>query len=237
LQQLQPAEATILDLLAPQLPMMTMLDIGVGAGRTTRHFADRVANYRGIDYSADMIAACQKRFPKNDFAVSDARDLSVVADDSCDFILFSYNGIDTVSPDDRLKVFAEVQRVGRSVGYFCFSSHHLTAFERDFDLRRQLSWNPGKAYVNLVMSGLLNVVNYPIGYKQLQELNHAILRDESHNFRLKQYYIRSEAQIEQLQAGFCDVRVFSWKSGVELVTADTRSACTDLWLYYLCRIK
>ncbi len=238
LQQLQPAEATILGLLESKLATMTMLDIGVGAGRTTRHFADRVASYRGVDYSADMIAACQKRFPKTDFAVSDARDLSAVTDDSCDFVLFSYNGIDTVAPDDRLKVLAEVQRVGRSGGYFCFSSHHLTAFERDFDLRRQLSWHPGKTYVNLVMSGLLNVVNYPIGHKQLKLLNHAVLRDESHNFRLKQYYIRSAAQVAQLlQAGFQDVQVYSWKSGVELVTAVERSACTDLWLYYLCRIS
>jgi ubiquinone/menaquinone biosynthesis C-methylase UbiE len=237
LQRLQPAEATILALLESQLATMTMLDIGVGAGRTTRHFVDRVAHYRGIDYSADMIAACQQRFPKTNFAVSDARDLGAVADDSCDFVLFSYNGIDTVSPDDRLTVLQEVQRVGRSGGYFCFSSHHLTAFERDFDLRRQLSWNPGKTYVNLVMSGLLHLVNYPISYKQLQGRSHAVLRDESHNFRLKQYYIRSTAQIEQLQAGFHNVQVFSWKSGVELVTAEAQSACTDLWLYYLCRIN
>jgi ubiquinone/menaquinone biosynthesis C-methylase UbiE len=238
LQQLQPAEAAILALLESQLATMTMLDIGVGAGRTTRHFADRVADYRGIDYSADMIAACQQRFPKTDFAVGDARDLSSVADHSCDFVLFSYNGIDTVSAGDRLIVLQEVQRVGRSGGYFCFSSHHLTAFERDFDRRRQFSWNPGKTYVNLVMSGLLNLVNYPIGHKQLQGLNYAVLRDESHNFRLKQYYIRSAAQIEQLQAaGFHDVQVFSWKSGVELVTAAAQSACTDLWLYYLCRIN
>jgi ubiquinone/menaquinone biosynthesis C-methylase UbiE len=241
LQQLQPAEVTILALLEPQLATMTMLDLGVGAGRTIGHFVDAVASYCAIDYSADMIAACQTRFPQVDphtFVVGDARDLTMVADDSCDFVLFSYNGIDNVVQDDRLKILAEVQRVGRSGGYFCFSSHHLTAFESAFDWRQQCSWNPGKAYVNWVMAGILNWVNRPIGYKQIQTMDHVVLCDEAHNFRLKQYYIRAAAQIAQLEtAGFHDVQVYSWKTGRELVTATERSACPDLWLYYLCRIN
>jgi ubiquinone/menaquinone biosynthesis C-methylase UbiE len=241
LQQLQPAEVTILAQLAPQLATMTMLDLGVGAGRTIGHFVDVVASYCAIDFAADMIAACQLRFPKvdpNTFVVGDARDLTMVADDSCDFVLFSYNGIDNVVQDDRLKILAEVQRVGRSGGYFCFSSHHLTAFESAFDWRQQCSWNPGKAYVNWVMAGILNWVNRPIGYQQIQMMDYVVLCDEAHNFRLKQYYIRAAAQIAQLEtAGFHDVQVYSWKSGRELVTEAERSACQDLWLYYLCRIN
>jgi ubiquinone/menaquinone biosynthesis C-methylase UbiE len=245
LQQLQPAEATILALLTARLKLplaqMSMLDIGVGAGRTTAHFAKVTAEYIGIDYSADMIDACHQRFPQADpsvaFAVGDARNMSQFADASRDFILFSYNGIDSISHADRLAVFQEVSRIGRSDGYFCFSSHNLDVFERDFNLRQQISCNPLSTYVNLVMAGLLHLFNFPIGGKQLQAVNHAILRDESHNFRLKQYYIRPEAQIRQLEAQFADVQVYSWKSGLELKTEADRSACPDLWLYYLCRIK
>jgi cyclopropane fatty-acyl-phospholipid synthase-like methyltransferase len=36
---LQPAERTVLELLRTTLPQSTMLDIGVGAGRTTSFFA------------------------------------------------------------------------------------------------------------------------------------------------------------------------------------------------------
>ncbi len=241
LQQLQPAEASILALLQVQLAQMTMLDIGVGGGRTTQHFADVVASYIGIDYSADMIAACQKRFSQVDSSISlrvgDARQLSQFADDSYDFILFSYNGIDSMSHADRLNLFQEVSRIGRSNGYFCFSSHNLDVFERDFDWRQQVSWNPLSTYVNLVMWGLLHLFNFPIGRQQLQPVNHAILRDESHNFRLKQYYIRPQAQLAQLPAQFSDVQVYSWKSGLELKTEAERSACSDRWLYYLCRIN
>ncbi|MBE9031866.1 class I SAM-dependent methyltransferase [filamentous cyanobacterium LEGE 11480] len=243
LQQLQPAEETILELLKGQWADWSMLDIGVGAGRTTKHFAHRVAQYVGVDYSADMVAACVQRFPgakgsdQVRFDVCDARDLSQFADDSFDFVLFSYNGIDSVSHDDRLQVFREVQRVGKPGGYFCFSSHHLTAMARDFDWGKQWSWNPGKTYVNLMMTAILHGVNWPTGLKQIQAVPYALLKDESHTFRLKHYYIRAAAQLEQLQEWFGEVKVYGWNGGVELETVEAMDGCMDLWLYYLCRVK
>ena len=50
---LQPAEQLIIDRLAARLPTMKMLDIGVGAGRTTPYFCDRTADYIGIDSSSN----------------------------------------------------------------------------------------------------------------------------------------------------------------------------------------
>jgi ubiquinone/menaquinone biosynthesis C-methylase UbiE len=41
---------------------MKMLDIGVGRGRTTMHFAQAAEEYWAIDYSEEMIAACRERF-------------------------------------------------------------------------------------------------------------------------------------------------------------------------------
>ena len=38
LQQLQPAEETLIKLLKDRLSTMKMLDLGVGGGRTTKHF-------------------------------------------------------------------------------------------------------------------------------------------------------------------------------------------------------
>lgn len=37
-----------------------MLDIAVGAGRTTLHFASLIKSYVGIDYSSGMITECKK---------------------------------------------------------------------------------------------------------------------------------------------------------------------------------
>ena len=100
LKALQPAEEAILTLLKPGLGSMKMLDIGVGGGRTTRHFAAVTAEYVGIDYSAGMIDACKERCSgdaNTTFHVGDARDLSRFEDDCFDFILFSFNGIDYIS--------------------------------------------------------------------------------------------------------------------------------------------
>ena len=59
------SEETVLELLKPTLQGMKMLDVGVGAGRTTIYFAPLVHKYVGIDYSAKMITACKNKFKEN----------------------------------------------------------------------------------------------------------------------------------------------------------------------------
>lgn len=241
LKQLQPAEQTILDLLREQWSEMKMLDIGVGGGRTTRHFAQLVVEYVGIDYSADMIAACQKRFitssPAAVFKLCDARDMSQFEDNSFDFILFSFNGIDSISHAERLQVFQEVSRVGKTGAYFFFSSHNLQGIARELNWRNQVSLNPITSYVNLVMWALLRLYNRSISLSQLKTAAHLIVKDESHNFRLNQYYVRPQEQLNQLAADFNQIRVYSWKSGLEISGAEELDANVDLWLYYLCVLK
>jgi ubiquinone/menaquinone biosynthesis C-methylase UbiE len=240
LKTLQPAEQTILESLRSQLSTFKMLDIGVGGGRTSQHFAKIVADYTGIDYSAEMISACQKRFATTAqtirFDLCDARDLSRFPDNSFDFILFSFNGIDYISHRDRLQVLQEVQRVGKPGGYFCFSTHNLQNFEREFCLNHQLRINPIATYTNLVMFSLLRFFNRNLTLEQIKQSAHALIKDESHNFQLRTYYIRPHSQIEQLSPYFSQVKIFSWSSGLEL-TNDTEIANNlDSWLYYQCLI-
>lgn len=241
LKQLQPAEKTILNLLISRGSSLKILDIGVGGGRTTQHFAPIAAEYVGIDYSAEMITACQKRFPEwrqtVSFEVGDVRDLSRFEDDSFDFILFSFNGIDYISHADRLKAFREVARVGRPEGYFFFSSHNLQGLEREFDIKKQLSFNPIRSYVNLVMLALLRLLNLPMTLKQLKKSAYVFIRDESHNFRLKSYYVRPQEQLKQLASNFGAVKVYSWRSGLEITDEDALAANSEMWLYYLCALQ
>jgi ubiquinone/menaquinone biosynthesis C-methylase UbiE len=237
--QLQSAERTILNLLRSEWSSMKMLDVGIGGGRTTQHFSRIVQEYVGIDYSEEMIAVCQKRFPSESsvFEVADARDLSQFPDDSFDFILFSFNGIDVLPHGDRLRVLQEVRRVGKPGGYFCFSSHNLQGIERAFHWRNQISLNPVKTYVNLVMLGLLRFFNRSTSPQQIRQSAYEIIQDESHNFRLKQYYIRPQEQIKQLAADFDNIKIYSWNSGLQITTQQGLITNTDMWLYYLCRIK
>ena len=241
LSALQPAEETILALGAERLSTMKMLDLGVGGGRTTKHFAPLVAEYIGIDYSPEMIAACKKRFSSSSqtvfLEVGDARDLSRFRNNYFDLILFSFNGIDYISHSDRLRVFQEISRVGKSGGYFCFSSHNLQGMEREFEGRKHLSLNPFSTYVNLVMWVLLRCCNRSITPNQLKASTHAIIRDETHNFRLQTYYVRPQEQLQQLESNFRDIKVYSWKNDREIRSESELGSNYDMWLYYLCLIR
>ena len=61
---LHKPERTILNLFKNRLKNMRMLDVGIGGGRTTHHFARLVKEYVGIDYSEKMIDACNKKISK-----------------------------------------------------------------------------------------------------------------------------------------------------------------------------
>jgi ubiquinone/menaquinone biosynthesis C-methylase UbiE len=238
---LQAPEADLLAQLAPRLDQMAMLDLGVGAGRTTHHFAPLVASYLGIDYSAAMIAACEQRFTgvqtasgqPPQFAVADVRDLEHLPSQGFDLILFSFNGLDFVTHLERLQVLAELYRLCQPGGTVCFSSHNLQGIESQFDWRVQWQLNPLRTYVNLVMAGVWRWFNPGVTLAHLQAAAYQVIRDESHNFQLKTYYVRPSEQVKQLAAaGFEQVQVFTWREG--RVVLPPFENC-DPWLYYCCQ--
>ena len=233
LHQLQPAEAAIRDCLKRHLPNMKMLDVGVGGGRTTAHFAPLVRRYVGVDYSLEMVAACRQRYPTATLQVADARQLPF-ADSRFDFVLFSFNGIDYMDHGDRQQCLRELHRVVRPGGYLCFSSHNLPAMVHQFGARAQLRWNPLRAYTNLVMLGLLRWHNRDISRAQLAQADYAMLTDESHNFRLRTYYVRPEVQLQQLSR-WGDVWIYPWacREPYGLMALPQRH---ELWLYYFCQV-
>jgi ubiquinone/menaquinone biosynthesis C-methylase UbiE len=241
LRQLQPAEQTILHLLKDKLSTFKMLDIGIGGGRTTQHFAPLVKEYIGIDYSAEMITACQQRFLNVSWSISlevgDARNMHQFADNSFDFILFSFNGIDYVSHSDRLQILQEIKRVGKSGCYLFFSSHNLQSLVKQLDYKTLMSLNPFKTYINFVMLGFFKLFNLSIDFNKLKTATYVIIKDEPHNFRLQNYYIRPEEQIKQLEADFSNIEIYSWKTGLKVVDQNDPALNSDLWLYYLCTIR
>jgi SAM-dependent methyltransferase len=143
-------------------PGMAVLDLGVGGGRTTSYLSRVSSRYVGVDYSEAMIHACRKKFPDLDFLLADASDLSAFEDASFDAIIFSFNGLDSVVPDEkRLRCLRECWRVLRPTGVLVFSSHNprsilvcadwdrgrLRAFARRFVSQRN-------AFFPLVVGGL-----------------------------------------------------------------------------------
>jgi ubiquinone/menaquinone biosynthesis C-methylase UbiE len=238
-----PAEKTVLDLLRNELPGMVMLDIAVGGGRTTVHFSDMVKKYVGVDYSAEMIKACEKRFHGHadnmTFAVADMRSLEMFDDDSFDFILISNNAISTLVHDDRLTALQEIHRIGRQGGYLYFSAHNLQWVDRTmFNLRRQILWrHPRETYRKLRKWVRAHKYNEMSAIRNIRDQPYAFVNDGAHDFRLKHYYISPREQIKQLTPYFSNIRVFARDDGHEILGEEQLDCRDDGFLHYLCTIR
>lgn len=104
---------------------MSVLDVGVGGGRTTPYFAATAKRYIGIDYSQRMVHACRRKYSQLQFETMNATDLSAFDDDAFDLVLFAYNGIDSLGSDAaRARCLSEALRVLKPGAMFIFSSHN-----------------------------------------------------------------------------------------------------------------
>src|SRR5262245_8681466 len=107
---LYPPERELICLLRNQIAQMDILDLGVGAGRTSFTFAALARTYIGVDYAPKMIEACRSRFGENNrqrFYCIDAADLSTL-NEQFDLVLFTFNGLDCVDFDRRQRILDEV---------------------------------------------------------------------------------------------------------------------------------
>ena len=99
-----------------------ILDIGIGAGRTTSLLTMLTDDYVGIDYSQGLIEQAQQAFPDLDIRFGDARDLSAFSDKKFGLVVFSYNGIDSVGHENRALILSQVCGVLAPDGHFVYST-------------------------------------------------------------------------------------------------------------------
>jgi len=110
------------------LPGIDILDLGVGGGRTTPFLSGLASHYVGVDYAEGMVRVCREKFPQLRFEVADAANLSCFADGSFDAVVFSYNGLDNLVPEQkRRQCLQECHRVLKPGGVLIFSSHNPRA--------------------------------------------------------------------------------------------------------------
>lgn len=235
--QLQAPELAILDRLGPVLDRMTMLDLGVGAGRTARHFAPRVKSYLGLDYARTMIDRCRHDLPAYEFVVGDACRLDFAADSSYDLVLFSYNGIDHLPLADRERALREMKRVLRPGGTMLFSSHNSNFLPVIVDrFRIRFSPSPRETARALKWAMLFNLHNPTLRFRL--PLDIGIVNDGLHSFRSSGIcYVRPDLQVEALaRLGMADISCAGNESAAYVSGDDGTVAALDSpWVYYLCR--
>lgn len=231
---LQKPEQTILRILEPHLASAKMLDVGVGGGRTTEYFADRVADYTAMDYSSELIDCCRRKYPGARFITGDARNvLRVLGDGAFDLVLFSYNGIDNLSYDERLRLLADVRRICAPGGHFCFSTHNVQSIDA---LRARRLPSAPRSLIHVLLHRRNFLKRNHDTFRRAHDADFVVLHDDLYDLDFDLGYIRPRHQMELLrEAGFEQIRVFDLAEGRELATAQEVADSTDAWLYYLCR--
>jgi len=232
---LKETEKKILNLLKYNLPHGIMLDIGVGAGRTTEYFSKIYERYFGIDYSQNMIEYCIKKFkgmPNVSFMVLDARNLSIFENDAFNFVLFSHGGLDSVEHGDRIMILKEIWRICKNGGYFCFSTSNLDAISQH--CRVKFAKNPKffvRMLVRLLLIRILNPEMWAYSRGEKNNLQHTMFNVGGHDWGLKTHCITYKEQLEQLKnSGFWNIKVFD-EGGNQF---SNLSYMKDFELYFLC---
>lgn len=233
--QIFPAEEVILREISEEFRGRSILDIGVGTGRSTGPLLKISESYIGIDYSPAMIGMAKEMYPGVNFRCGDARDLSAFGKEKFDLVWFSFNGIDYASHEDRLRILAEVRRVVKPNGAFCFSSHNRDYPVRSaFDIshiRRSESPITVLKSCAVYLIGIFNTLSRK--RHEIHSDDYAILNDEGNLYKLLTYYISEERQMAQLEAaGFATVRSYGNLGGLtELGSGHGES----FMIYYLVR--
>ncbi len=224
-------EATILESLRPALKEKRLLDIGIGGGRTTPFLLEISTDYTGIDYSARLVARARDKFKIDSIFQCDVRDMRRFADETFDFAFFSFNGLDYVSHEGRIKALAEIHRILKSGGIYMFSAHN-----RSYRYLREEPWGRGVAFGTLsffkecVWQVLLIPRHYWMRRFEVNKRNYAVLNDSARRHSLLTYYITAPAQVAQLRStGFTAIDVYDARGNP--IEDDDSSP----WIYYVAR--
>lgn len=228
---LQPAEALLLSFVTAGVGKVDMLDLGVGAGRTSFFFLPFVRSYVGIDIAPRMIDLCRERFADFQSAASiafrleDAAALRSCGDAAFDVVLFSCNGIDCLGLDRRAEFLSEVRRVLRQGGLFFFSAHNLQAIDTCFG-----------ASSSLEVARLAAIRRFNAPFDDFAGKDAALFWDGVYGDEgvLRHVYVKPRAQKLALERlGFTGVRVISSETG--LVLDDEQiEANVEIALHFWC---
>jgi len=232
-----PPEEALLRRLGDRLQGMDMLDLGVGAGRTTAVFAPLVARYVGLDYAAEMVDRARARPGLTTvelLAVADARDLTRWHGRGFDLVLFSFNGIDYVDVPDRRRILDEVRRCLAENGTFAFGTHSLNALPLRHRLERPTVCDPVRPLVRSVRRAIrVARLNRGLDLETARGRGWTQIRDDAHGFSIPATtYVDPAYELHELrESGFAVEDVLD-TSGASV---SPEAPGNDAHLFYVCR--
>jgi ubiquinone/menaquinone biosynthesis C-methylase UbiE len=215
-----------------------MLDLGIGAGRTSVFFIPVVKRYVGVDIAEGMIQRCARRIdslgPRTtaDFRVGDATDLGEFEDESFDLVLFSFNGIDCIPEAKRDDCFRAVRRVLRPGGRFVFSAHNARYIDHYYRFR--VTKHPRRLMREIKRWRTNQMVNGPLGEHLDREQVSFWDGFYPDNPEFKHVHVKPEYQMRELERlGFSNVKALSKETG-RILSADEAASTREPWVYFFC---
>lgn len=230
LEAITPVERIVFERDTDALAAASVLDIGIGGGRTTRYLLSRCRAYTGIDYSPGFVKVVKHKYPQADIRLMDARHLEALTDAGFDVVNFSFNGIDYVGAEDRLLVLSEIRRVLRPGGLFFFSTHNQSheSFNKQPWTRKGLS-------TSVKIKTWLKLLPWQLRHRlqkrhEVYAKAYAVINDSAHHYSLMTFYTTPEFLLEQLeQQGFSEIVCYT-KDGKQEGAANL-----DEWIFVTCK--
>jgi SAM-dependent methyltransferase len=225
---LDRVESIVLLHYQPAIADKSVLDLGVGAGRTIDFLRPLARRYVCLDYSPEMVDVVHDSWPDVEVRLADMRDLSDWSNGAFDFVLATKNLLDTVSHEDRLTTLREVRRALSPGGLFVFSSHNRRYELAGRGPRLNYSRNP-VTQLALLARYVVQIKNHwSVDRQRRVEQDYALLDDSGHDYACLHYYVDRPTQRRQLEdARFELVDVFD-SSGKRLSEGGDEKSSSSL---------
>lgn len=236
LNRMFPAEEVLNEMLLKKTLKQNMLDLGVGAGRTTNLFSSYFHHYTGIDFAKPMIEFCENRFKDKshlnfihaDVTTLDKISLSV---ENFDFVLYSLNGISYLKTlEDRINLFSNSYNLLNTDGIFAFSAHNSKSIVRRYSYQLPKR-NPFRLITELEHYIKIRKINGSV--TNFLDKDFFQLYDGGEYFTAYTAYILPSFQIKLLEnAGFKNIRTVDIKGNT--LSNNNVDDCDDDWIHYFC---
>jgi SAM-dependent methyltransferase len=200
--ELRPVEALLLDRHREALSGR-VLELGVGAGRITRHLCAIGGEVHGIDVSAAMVGQSRANCPQAIIARGDLRDLGAYESEFFDVLLAPFNVLDVLDHEDRERALAGFARVLVPGGLLILSSHNRAHAPFVVGPAKQLLVHLRARRLRSAAGGVVRLPRRVANRRRLRPMErglpeYAIVNDSAHDYSILHYYIARDEQERQL---------------------------------------
>ncbi len=190
-----------------------VVEAGCGAGRILGYLVAQGGEVHGVDTSPRMLEYCRRTYPEALLALGDLRTLPATVQGLFDAIVAADNVLDVVDPDERRAALGDFRSLLAPDGVLIFSSHNLAGVDPGPD-------QPSSGSVERLLGRLVHMSPAQLASaarclprrrrnrRRLASLerrsaDYAILNDSEGDYGALHYYVRRDAQEQQLaEAGF-----------------------------------